>query len=114
MASLPRLKIANWHTVDWDMVLSPGEPIVLEKDGSCYLKIGDGFRALDALPLIEKQQSLRSCENCTHLCKINRNKIYAVCDEVGKTFHLWQEDTRNWNDCNKFIPIYDGYGDEEP
>ena len=31
MASLPSLKIANWYTVDWDMVLSPGEPIVLDK-----------------------------------------------------------------------------------
>ena len=34
--------------------------------------------------------------------KVNKNKLYAVCDEIGKPFFLWQEDTRIGNDCPYF------------
>ena len=45
----------------------------------------------------------KTCADCEHLCIINRNKIYAVCDETGKAFELWHMDTRTTDACKKFI-----------
>ena len=49
-------------------------------------------------------KNCNTCNQCGHLCVINRNKIYAVCDETGKVFELWHMDTRKSDACDSFIP----------
>lgn len=110
-----RPKVVHWANTQWNTVPEPGEIYVLKhNNGKNYVKVGDGVRTLDALPNLDCYQPNRCCANCEHLFKINRNKIFAVCDEIGKVFHLWQDDTRTSNDCDRFVPLDDGYGNEEP
>ena len=106
------LKSVNWDYVEWDTIPTPGEVYVIvrpELDRK-YIKIGDGIRKLDELPYIntsildEEEYVRQTCSQCGHLCVINRNKIYAVCDETGKVFELWRMDTRDSDACKKFIP----------
>lgn len=44
----------------------------------------------------------KSCNNCNHLWVINKNKLYAVCDEWCKAFPLWGTDTREEN-CDDWV-----------
>lgn len=121
--NIPTLKIADWYNLDWDLIPSLGEPVLIRRQdlGKTYLKIGDGIRALDMLPIIDERMIRevtacnKVCANCEHLFVINRNKVYAVCDELGKTFELWKMDTRatDAEHCTKFVPIDDGYGNGE-
>lgn len=121
--NIPTLKIADWYGLDWGSIPSLGEPILIRRQDldKTYLKIGDGIRALDILPIIDERMMKETmtcnkvCANCKHLFVINRNKVYAVCDEFGKVFELWKMDTRatNAENCHKFVPIDNGYGDKE-
>lgn len=108
----------------WDYVPTPGEAFVLirpETDEK-FIKIGDGKTCIGNLPIIfnsqEEEMKQRpideTCANCSHLCVINRNKIYAVCDETGKTFELWRMDTRDSDACSKFAPKEDGRNQKCP
>ena len=101
--------IGGWG---YDYVPTPGEAIVIWViDTEDYLlKIGDGKSTLRELPTLSKNGEwiLPHCKNetcaaCGHLCVINRNKIYAVCDETGKVFELWHMDTRTTDACDKFV-----------
>lgn len=67
-----------------------------------FVKIGDGVTPFYDLPCLPYSVFGHSCSNCEHLCPVNSNKVYAVCDETGKTFFLWQEDTRTANSCEHF------------
>lgn len=107
------IKAVDWNYVEWDYVPTPGEVyvIVRPETDTKYLKIGDGVRPLDALPYlptgsledyIEEETIRETCAQCDHLCIINRNKVYAVCDETGKVFELWTMDTRESDACKKF------------
>lgn len=107
-------KITQWANTQWNMTPAPGEIHILKhKNGQNYLKIGDGVRPLDTLPYLptgsledyaEKETIRETCAQCGHLCVINRNKIYAVCDETGKVFEIWRMDTRESDACKRFIP----------
>lgn len=93
-----------------------GEAIIvrfLDTD-TTNVKIGDGVHTLHELPYLFLNDELKgkalmskTCAQCEHLCIINRNKIYAVCDETGKVFELWRMDTRDSDACEKFIPKED-------
>ena len=89
-----------------DGVPAAGEVYLIRINDSdhTFIKIGDGHTEFCDLPAIPNYLFGKSCDNCTHLCKVNRNKLYAVCDEIGKSFFLWQEDTRTNNDCPHFEP----------
>lgn len=91
---------------DWerDGVPAAGEIYIIKINDSdhTFIKIGDGHTEFCDLPAIPNHLFAKNCDNCTHLCKINKNKIYAVCDEIGKPFFLWQDDTRIGNDCPYF------------
>lgn len=92
---------------------TPGEAIIvryLDTD-TTNVKIGDGIHTLYELPCLFSDDRLKgtslmnkTCAQCEHLCVINRNKIYAVCDETGKVFELWRMDTRESDACDKFTP----------
>lgn len=92
---------------------APGEAIIvrfLDTD-TTNVKIGDGVHTLYELPYLLLNDELegvrpmnKTCAQCEHLCIINRNKIYAVCDETGKSFELWRMDTREADACERFIP----------
>lgn len=117
------VKAVDFAYAEWDYVPTPGEAIVIRRieTDETFLKIGDGKRRLSDLPIISPKLEEcmanyeKTCAQCEHLCVINRNKIYAVCDEFGKVFELWKMDTRatDAEHCIKFIPVNDGYGDKE-
>lgn len=113
MVSTRVVKAVDWNSVEWAYVPAPGEVyvIVRQETDNKYLKIGDGVRSLDALPYIStdtleaymaEQCTGKTCAQCEHLCVINRNKVYAVCDETGKVFELWHMDTRKSDACDRF------------
>ena len=118
MASTRLVKAVDLNHVEWAYVPAPGEVyvIVRPETNSKYLKIGDGVRSLEALPYVSleilSQQEIEeltltnreTCAQCGHLYVINRNKIYAVCDETGKVFELWHMDTRKSDACGRFAP----------
>lgn len=98
---------------EWDCIPTPGEVYVIKniETDNTYLKIGDGKHKLSDLPCVTTsilgeaymEETIReTCAQCGHLCVINRNKIYAVCDETGKVFELWHMDTRESDACKKF------------
>lgn len=107
---LLRTSLNNLYSQEWDRILTPGEAILIHcvDTDQRYLKIGDGKQTLRELPKIWTDERnilpmCKTCAQCEHLCIINRNKIYAVCDETGKVFELWRMDTREADACNKFI-----------
>ena len=114
----PKLSVKKITTnlADWQgciFIPAPGEAVITHMiDTEEYqLRIGDGKHNLRELPVIwEKGEYLLphckndTCANCGHLCVINRNKIYAVCDETGKVFELWHMDTRKTDACDDFVP----------
>ena len=92
---------------------APGEAIVVHfvDTEKTELKIGNGVATIKELPYIQTScpapiidYGKYVCADCGHLCKINKNKVYAVCDELGKVFHMWQIDARTVKSCNKFTP----------
>ena len=109
-----QLKAVDWYTAEWDYVPPAGETYVICRFDTQekFLKIGDGQHRLGELPNISTSIlgeeipkvtiAENTCAQCEHLCTINRNKVYAVCDEIGKTFFMWQEDTRTANSCKHF------------
>ena len=108
------VKAVDFAYAEWDCIPTPGEVYVIKdiETDNTYLKIGDGKRKLSDLPSVTTsilgetyiEDSIReTCAQCGHLCVINRNKIYAVCDETGKVFELWRMDTRESDACKKFI-----------
>lgn len=108
------VKAVDFAYAEWDCIPTPGEVYVIKdiETDNTYLKIGDGKRKLSDLPSVTTsilgetymEDSIReTCAQCEHLCVINRNKIYAVCDETGKVFELWRMDTRESDACGKFI-----------
>lgn len=118
MANQVRLKnittdMASYLLEYDDYVPTPGEAIVVHfvDTGKTELKIGNGVATIKELPYIQTScptpvtdYSKYTCADCGHLCKINRNKVYAVCDELGKVFSMWQLDARTVKSCVKFIP----------
>lgn len=109
------VKAVDSAYVEWDYIPTPGEVYVIKntETDNTYLKIGDGKHKLRDLSYIstsilgdeaDMEDTIReTCAQCEHLYIINRNKIYAVCDETGKVFELWRMDTRESDACNKFI-----------
>lgn len=105
-----------WNSEWVHYVPAPGEAIIIQimDIQQTNLKMGDGKRTLAELPYIFNADELegvrpmnKTCAQCEHLCIINRNKIYAVCDETGKSFELWRMDTREADACERFIPKED-------
>ena len=72
------------------------------------LTVGNGEQNLVDLPWLYPEAEViemnQTCSNCEHLCVLNRNKVYAVCDETGKVFELWQMDTRATDGCGSYTP----------
>lgn len=110
--------MGDYYTRDWfNYVPSPGEAIIIQLIDvhKTNVKMGDGKHTLAELPYIFLDSELegrmnpmdKTCAQCEHLCIINRNKIYAVCDETGKVFELWRMDTREADACERFIPTED-------
>lgn len=102
--------MSDWYSQEQDIIPTPGEAIAIYfvDTERTELKIGDGVRTLRELPFIIAEGPgdgimYKTCANCEHLCIINRNKVYAVCDELGKVFELWKMDTRATDACYKFI-----------
>lgn len=91
---------------DWerDGVPDAGQVYIIRIHDSddYFIKIGDGKTQFCDLPSLPYSILGHACSNCEHLCPVNKNKVYAVCDETGKTFFLWQEDTRTANSCEHF------------
>ena len=109
------VRAVDFAYVEWDYIPAPGEVYVIKniETDNTYLKIGDGKHKLSDLPCVTTfilseaymEDTVReTCAQCEHLCVINRNKIYAVCDETGKVFELWHMDTRKSDACKRFIP----------
>ena len=108
------VRAVDWCHAEWDCIPTPGEVyvIVRPETDEKYLKIGNGVTRLGDLPCIsasifgeiemEETTIRETCAQCGHLCIINRNKIYAVCDETGKVFELWHMDTRESDACKHF------------
>ena len=107
------VRAVDFAYVEWDYIPAPGEVYVIKniETDNTYLKIGDCKHKLSDLPCVTTsilgeaymEETIReTCAQCDHLCIINRNKIYAVCDETGKVFELWTMDTRESDACKKF------------
>lgn len=107
------VKAVDFAYAEWDCIPTPGEVYVIKdiETDNTYLKIGDGKRKLSDLPSVTtsilgeaymEDIIKETCAQCGHLCIINRNKIYAVCDETGKVFELWHMDTRESDACKHF------------
>ena len=49
---------------------------------------------IDALPRADVVTEIVRCADCRHLCVINGNKIYAICDKTNYMFLSFGVDTR--------------------
>lgn len=100
-------KVMDYFTADWNYIPAAGEVIIIKNPevDMEYMHIGNGKDKIGDLAYITKDMVMedKTCAQCRHLCVINRNKIYAVCDETGKVFELWHMDTRESDACKKFI-----------
>ena len=87
-----RLTFNRYIDYGWerDGVPAAGEVYLIRINDSddTFIKIGDGHTEFCDLSAIPNHLFAKNCDNCTHLCKINKNKLYAVCDEIGKPFFL--------------------------